>query len=137
MGVQPVWSSFLYLTQAWPDPHHPPFVNAAMRIETTLAPSALLDALETVECSFGRTRGTPNAPRTLDLDLLDYNSLVQVGPPILPHPRMHERRFVLEPLADIVPDWYHPVLGITLGEMLAVLPKPEKLSARLAQGLWG
>lgn len=137
IGVQPVSSSSLYLTQAWPDPDDPPFVNAAACIETTFTPSALLHALEMVECSFGRTRSTPNAPRTLDLDLLDYNGLVQEGPPILPHPRMHERRFVLEPLADIVPDWSHPVSGITLKEMLAALPKSENLPVRLALGLWG
>ncbi len=132
MAVHPAAMSRLYATQAWPDPGDPPFVNAVASIETTLSPPALLDALNTVECSFGRTRGASNAPRTLDLDLLDYNGLVQSGPPLLPHPRLHRRSFVLIPLADVAPEWRHPVSQRTIGELIAALPQSEQMPAVLA-----
>jgi 2-amino-4-hydroxy-6-hydroxymethyldihydropteridine diphosphokinase len=131
MRVRSVAMSSLYATQPWPDPSDPPFVNAVARIETRLPPPALLNALHTVELSFGRTRTTPNAPRTLDLDLLDYNGLVRDGPPILPHPRMHRRSFVLVPLADVAPEWRHPTIRKTVPELLAALPKMERLPVKL------
>lgn len=113
-------SSF-YNTKAWPDPADPPFVNAVAAVETVLPPDALLAALHEIETAFGRTRSAKNAPRTLDLDLLDYNGRVEAGPPILPHPRIAERDFVLRPLAEIAPDWRHPVSGLTAGELLSRL----------------
>jgi Ser/Thr protein kinase RdoA (MazF antagonist) len=83
-------------------------------------PAALLAALQGIEAAFGRVRPYPNAPRTLDLDLLDLGGLVREGPdPVLPHPRMQERGFVLAPLCDIAPGWVHPVLGVTAAELLA------------------
>lgn len=126
-GVRPVATSSLHVTQAWPDPSDPPFVNAVSVIETTLSPSMLLDALNGIERGFGRVRGTPNAPRALDLDLLDYNGLVQDGPPILPHPRMHRRSFVLLPLAEVAPDWRHPVSRKTVRQLIAALSEAEPM----------
>ena len=70
----------------------------------------------------GRLRSAPNAPRTLDLDLLDYDGRIMASGVILPHPRMAERSFVLVPLAEIAPDWRHPVSGKGIGELLACLP---------------
>jgi 2-amino-4-hydroxy-6-hydroxymethyldihydropteridine diphosphokinase len=131
MGARPVAVSSLYASHAWPDPNDPLFVNAVARIETTLSPPALLGTLNAVECSFGRVRTTPNAPRTLDLDILDYNGLVQDGPPILPHPRMHYRSFVLVPLADVAATWRHPVSQRTVGELIAALPQSEQMPAVL------
>jgi len=87
-----------------------------------LSPAALLNALHAVETEFGRNRGAPNAPRTLDLDLLDYDERVEEGPPQLPHPRMETRAFVLIPLRDVAPDWRHPVSGRPLSELIAALP---------------
>jgi 2-amino-4-hydroxy-6-hydroxymethyldihydropteridine diphosphokinase len=106
----------------------PEFVNAAVLLETSLAPMALLDALLGVERSFGRERGRAPAkgPRTLDLDLLLYDDVVLQGPALtLPHPAMHQRRFVLAPLAEIAPEWPHPVLSRTMQELLDDLPKDE------------
>ncbi len=101
-----------------PDPLSPPFVNGVALVETTLAPEALLAALHAIEHEAGRARPYPNAPRVLDLDLIDHGGRVQAGPPILPHPRAHERAFVLRPLAEVVPGWVHPGLGQGLEGLL-------------------
>lgn len=91
------------------------FLNAAVAVETRLGPEALLEALLGIERRFGRVRGEANAPRTLDLDLLLYGDLVRSTPdPVIPHPRMHERLFVLEPLAEIAPDIHHARLDVTV-----------------------
>ena len=120
-GVTIQCISRLHNTPAWPDPSDPPFVNAVAGIGTALKPMELMALLHKVETDHGRTRSTKNAPRTLDLDLIDYLSRIEDGPPILPHPRMAERRFVLEPLAEIAPHWRHPVTGKTAAELLAGL----------------
>src|SRR5262245_1535217 len=88
--------------QAW-------FVNAVASLATVLAARQLLAVLQAIETRFGRVRGEPNAARVIDLDLLDYHAQrIESGPLILPHPRLHRRRFVLVPLAEIAPDWRHP-----------------------------
>lgn len=124
-GIQPVKISRFRKTIAWPDPADPPFVNAVAQVTTKLSPQELLPVLHKIEQQFGRERGVPNAPRTLDLDLLDYDGRVNAGPPALPHPRMDQRSFVLEPLAEIAPDWRHPISGRTAKELLATL-SPSK-----------
>src|SRR5215469_13046587 len=86
-GVRVAAVSSYYVTAAWPDPSDPPFVNAVARIETSLAPDALMNLLHQTETAFGRVRSKKNAPRTLDLDLLDYDGRIAQGPPVLPHPR--------------------------------------------------
>lgn len=90
----------------------PDFFNAVAELSTTLAPLALLRALQAIEQAHGRQRPYRNAPRTLDLDLLLYGELVLNAPELtLPHPRLHERAFVLEPLVELHPDLRHPLLG--------------------------
>ena len=105
-----------------PLPGAPDFTNGVVRLEGQADPAALLAALHALEDAAGRQRPYPNAPRTLDLDLIDLNGLVRDGPdPILPHPRAHLRRFVLQPLADVAPGWVHPRLGQPVAALLAAL----------------
>ncbi|MBI1366231.1 MAG: 2-amino-4-hydroxy-6-hydroxymethyldihydropteridine diphosphokinase [Alphaproteobacteria bacterium] len=116
--------SRLYWSPAWPDPDDPPFVNAVARIETPLAPAPLLAALHALEAGFGRRRGRANAPRTLDLDLLDYDGIRfggGAGQPALPHPRLTARDFVLAPLAEVAPGWRYSATGQTAAELLGAL----------------
>ena len=118
-------SSF-YETPAWPDPADPAFVNAVAAVQTRLQPVELLMLLHGVETALGRLRSAPNAPRTLDLDLLDYDGQVVATPALtLPHPRLCERSFVLVPLRDVAPRWRHPVTGENIEDLLAALPDRE------------
>jgi len=120
-GLAPIGVSPFYETEAWPDPGDPPFLNAVAAFKTRLQPFALLTLLHEVETRFGRKRSALNAPRSLDLDLLDYDGRVEGGAVMLPHPRLAERRFVLEPLAAVAPGWRHPVSGMTVEAMLKAL----------------
>ena len=114
--------SGLFETPAWPDPSDPLFINGAIEVVTDLSPEALLAGLHAIEAGFGRKRVVKNAPRTLDLDLLVYGIVRRTtGDLILPHPRLHEREFVLAPVCDIAPDWRHMDTGQTACEMLQAL----------------
>jgi 2-amino-4-hydroxy-6-hydroxymethyldihydropteridine diphosphokinase len=124
-GVRVVARSRWYRSAPVPRADQPDYVNAVASVETVLNPRDLLALLHRIERKFGRVRGAPNVARTLDLDLLAYRDRVSEGgegAPILPHPRLHERAFVLLPLADIAPDWRHPRLGGTARELAAALP---------------
>jgi 2-amino-4-hydroxy-6-hydroxymethyldihydropteridine diphosphokinase len=123
-GVTIVARSELYETEPVGGPPQPAFLNGAVAVKTSLSPRRLLDELLRVEHSLGRTREGPNLPRTIDLDLLLHGDTVIDEEALrVPHPRMHERWFVLKPLADIVPDARHPTLDLTVHELLDRLPR--------------
>jgi len=103
-------------------------VNAVAEISTELAADALLAVLHGVEDAFGRVRSVANAPRRIDLDLLDFRGEIAPGGPgraILPHPRMAGRAFVLRPLADLAPTWHHPRTGTPIAALVAALPADQ------------
>jgi 2-amino-4-hydroxy-6-hydroxymethyldihydropteridine diphosphokinase len=135
-GVTPVRRSRWYRTAPVPAGDQPWYTNGVALVHTRLAPAELLATLLDVEASFGRVRDRRWEARILDLDLLTYDNvitwpgspLVTASPPDLPHPRMHERAFVLAPLAEIAPSWRHPVFGRTAGELLAALPPGQQVA---------
>ena len=107
----------------------PSFYNGVLRLATELLPRELLERLLHMECEvFGRIRTVRWGPRSIDLDLLLYGSaVVEVEGLIVPHPRMAERRFVLQPLCDLAPGLVHPVLGQTVAELLKTLRSDERV----------
>lgn len=113
-----------YRSPPWPPSDQPWFLNSVLQVRTDLSPAALLCHLLEIERSFGRVRSVANAARTLDLDILDYGGRVSDpgADPILPHPRLTARGFVLRPLADLCPNWTHPVSGQSITDLLAALP---------------
>jgi 2-amino-4-hydroxy-6-hydroxymethyldihydropteridine diphosphokinase len=126
--LHPIACSPWYESAPVPASDQPWFANAVVLVETEREPEFLLDWLQTIEARFGRQRGERNAARTLDLDLIDYDGLIVDTPRLtLPHPRMHERRFVLAPLCDLAPGWRHPLLGTAAAALLAGLPPSQPL----------
>ncbi len=111
--------SAIYETPPWGYADQPAFLNMAVKAETELPPQELLAHLKQIEASLGREKTFANGPRLIDLDILFYDNLVLESPPlVIPHPRLHERAFVLLPLADLNPELVHPKLGWFVWEML-------------------
>jgi 2-amino-4-hydroxy-6-hydroxymethyldihydropteridine diphosphokinase len=110
-----------YTEQPW-------FLNAAAEIETQLGPFELLRLCMDIEASRGRTREFPNAPRTLDMDILFYgNAIIRTSNLVIPHPRLADRKFVLAPMARIAPDLVHPVLRKSMRLLLKECTDPSRI----------
>jgi len=119
-GLRILRRSGWWRSSAWPDPSQPDYLNGVVLVETALEPRQVLAAALAIESRFGRIRGAPNAPRTLDVDLIAYGRRLIDEPGLaVPHPRAHERRFVMGPLAEIAPDWRHPASGKTAKALAA------------------
>jgi len=133
-GIQVRRLSPWYRTAPVPASEQPWYFNAVAELATDLPADRLLAELHAVEEQFGRVRSVPNAPRIIDLDLLDFRGEIAAGGPgkaTLPHPRMTGRGFVLRPLADLAPDWRHPVTGASVEALVAALPG-DQIIERLA-----
>ncbi|WP_413203500.1 2-amino-4-hydroxy-6-hydroxymethyldihydropteridine diphosphokinase [Rhodospirillum sp. A1_3_36] len=137
-GVSILSLSRWYRSTPVPKSDQPDFINGVAQVKTELAPDGLLATLHRVERRLGRVRSVPNAARCVDLDLIDYGGLVMEGPPILPHPRAAERLFVLEPLRDLAPNWRHPVMGLSVTDLVAGLaPDPGLIALEGEEGKGG
>ena len=119
-----VATSNLWQSPAWPPGSDAPdYLNAAISIAYTGTPSALLSVLQDIESAHGRVRTVRNAPRTLDLDILDFKGqVIEKSNLSIPHPRMLSRGFVLLPLQEVAPDWHDPVAGLSITDHIAKLP---------------
>ena len=110
--------SGIYETPPWGYADQPAFLNMVAQVTTRLGPESLLRRLKQVEVGMGREATFRYGPRLIDLDILFYDDLVLDSPPlVIPHPRLHERAFVLVPLMDLAPDFVHPVLHKTIREL--------------------
>ena len=121
VGLPILARSRWWRSAAWPDAAQPAYRNAVVIVDTTALPEAVLATLIRLEAELGRIRTTPNAPRTLDLDLIAHGrTVIDSDGLTLPHPRAHARRFVMGPLAEIAPDWVHPRLGKSAKSLAAM-----------------
>lgn len=127
-GFTPLAVSNVWQTVAWPPSDQPDFYNAVAAVSAAqVSPEQMYAVLRGIELRFGRERRERWAARTLDLDVLAIDGREGVfGEITLPHPRMHERAFVLAPLAEIAPDWRHPALGLSAAELLKTVPAAQR-----------
>lgn len=127
-GVTTLARSGWYRSAPVPPSAQPWFVNAVAAVAVAVDANRLLALMQRIESDFGRIRAERNAARILDLDLLDYRGEQICSPDlILPHPRLHQRRFVLEPLAELAPQWRHPITGQTARQLLAALDDTQPI----------
>jgi 2-amino-4-hydroxy-6-hydroxymethyldihydropteridine diphosphokinase len=132
-GFRATRRSSLWLTEPVGGPPQGWFLNAAAGGETALLPEELLEACLATEREMGRVRTVRNGPRTIDIDILFFGEERRDRPGlVVPHPRLHERRFVLEPLCEIAPGLVHPALGLTVAELLARCPDPAAVRRHAA-----
>ena len=108
-NIKILQSSNYYESLSWPDKKNPKFLNIVLKISTNLKPTKLIKIFQKIENSLGRKKGARNSPRICDIDIIDYKNMQINKEIILPHPRLHQRNFVLLPLYELDKDWKHPV----------------------------
>ena len=130
-GVHILNSSKTIITPPVPMSDQPWYRNAVVSVETALEALELLNLLHEIEADFGRVRTVRNAPRLLDLDLIAYHDVIINDDDVfIPHPRLHERGFVLLPLQEVAPNWVHPVLKHSVEDLIAALPDEKQNLAK-------
>ena len=119
-GITVLAESHIYETPPWGYEDQPAFLNMVVKAETGLRPESLLKNLKQLEVELGREQNFRWGPRLIDLDILFYdNMMIDTPPLVIPHPRLHERAFVLVPLADVTPDLIHPIFQKSVSQLLA------------------
>ena len=119
--IKIVKSSSNYISESWPNPDNPNYINIIIKIKTSLAPLELLKICNMIEIKLGRVRSKKNAPRTCDIDIIDYDNRIlneKNNKLILPHPRMNERNFVLLPLFEVDKSWKHPKSKVNIVNLI-------------------
>lgn len=126
-GLRVLARSSWYESAPVPASDQPWYVNGVVRVATALSPLEVLSKLHAIEAELGRQRVERNEARAIDLDIIAFGKMVLNGPnpPIVPHPRMRERAFVLRPLADLAPDWRHPGTGEWIADLITRLPRDQ------------
>ena len=125
--------SSYYLSESWPDPLRPNYINFNIKVKTILVPTELLDICNLIELKFGRIRNKRNAPRTCDIDIIDFDKKILNEKNkylILPHPRMSKRNFVLLPLFEVEKSWKHPKSKINIVNLINSLPVKDLRSIK-------
>ena len=124
-NIKIIKSSSIYISESWPDPYKPNYMNIIIKIETSLVPLELLKICNLIELKLGRVRSQKNAPRTCDIDIIDYDKRIlneKNNKLILPHPRMNVRNFVLLPLFEVDKSWKHPKSKSNIVNLINSLP---------------
>lgn len=136
-GLTIVAVSSLWHSPAWPPGlGHPDYVNAVVSVNTEKNATTLMKTLHAIEVHFGRVRTVLNAPRSLDLDIIDYNGSILKGDVVLPHPRVLDRPFVLLPLSEIASDWVHPISQESVSQALVKLSSEDVLAHHVIERTW-
>jgi len=118
------YSSY-YESLSWPNPNNPKFLNVVLEIDTNFSSSELINKCKEIEKKLGRKNLPKNSPRECDIDIIDFRNKKTIGDLILPHPRMHNRNFVLIPLFEINKDWKHPILKVNIRKLISSLSNSD------------
>ena len=124
-NINLIYSSSYYETPSWPDPNNPKFINIVLKVRCTLNAKKLLILCKNIELMLGRKKSPKNSPRECDIDIIDFNGLVQKDKIYLPHKMMHKRNFVLFPLFEIEKNWVHPILKKDIKDLILSLSNKE------------
>ena len=131
--IKIIKSSSNYISESWPNPSMPNYINIIIKIKTNLRPLELLKICNLIELKLGRIRLKKNAPRTCDIDIIDYNKKIlneKNSKLILPHPRMNKRNFVLLPLFELDKSWKHPKTRLNIVNLINSLPVKDLRSIK-------
>ena len=125
LGIKLISISNYYETPSWPNPKNPEFINIVLKVTCKHKPLEMINLCKIIEAKLGRKKSPKNSPRVCDIDIIDFDGLVSKDKLSLPHPRMHERNFVLFPLFDIEKNWVHPIKKISVKKLILSLSNKD------------